>query len=126
MSGYDSGNIFAKILRGDIPAKKRFENDGVIAFDDVSPAAPVHVLVIPKGEYTDFGDFCAKAGEERVAAFFAAVREIAENVLGLRENGYRLIMNTGADASQTVFHFHAHILAGRPLGALVPGDALTR
>lgn len=118
---YDSDNIFARIIRGEIPCKKVYEDDATIAFHDISPAAPVHVLVLPKGEYVSFDDF-AQAGAETVGRFFATVQRIASE-LGVTENGYRLIMNHGADASQTVPHYHVHILGGRSLGALVPGDA---
>ena len=120
MPSYDTENVFAKILRGEIPSRKRFENDVAYAFDDIAPHAPVHVLVIPKGEFTDFGDFVGKASPETAARFFASVREVAENALDLREGGYRIIANTGSDAMQEVPHFHVHILAGEKLGGLLP------
>lgn len=119
---YDRDNIFARILRGEIPCQKVYEDEGALAFRDISPAAPVHVLVIPKGEYVSFDDFTATAGADAVGRFFATVRHIAGE-LGVAESGYRLITNHGADASQTVPHFHVHILGGRALGGLVPGDA---
>lgn len=122
---YDANNIFAKIIRGDIPCKKVHEDDHVMAFHDVSPAAPVHVLVVPKGEYSSFNDFAQKAGIAEIARFFATVQAIALT-LGVTESGYRLVTNHGADASQTVPHFHVHILAGKPLGGLLPDDGLTR
>jgi diadenosine tetraphosphate (Ap4A) HIT family hydrolase len=118
---YDSGNIFARILRGEIPSNKVHEDEHSLAFHDISAAAPVHVLVVPKGEYVSFDDFVQKAGAESVARFFATVRHIAAK-LGVVEKGYRLITNHGTDASQSVPHFHVHILAGRPLGGLLPGD----
>ena len=118
---YDSNNIFAKILRGEIPCKKVHEDDAVLAFEDIAPAAPVHVLVIPKGEYVSFNDFSTRADAAQIKAFFASVQTVAQK-LGLPENGYRLITNHGADASQTVHHFHVHILGGRSLGALLPQD----
>lgn len=120
---YDTNNIFARILRGEIPCKKVYEDDAVLAFEDIQPAAPTHVLVIPKGEFVSFHDFAADG--TRLAAFFTSVRELAEQ-LGVAEAGYRLITNHGADASQSVPHFHVHILAGRPLGGLLPGDAHAR
>lgn len=120
---YDSTNIFARILRGEIPNNTVYEDDAVLAFHDISPAAPVHVLVIPKGEYISFDDFCMKAGPQVMATFFTKVQAIATE-LGLVATGYRLITNHGADASQSVPHFHVHILGGRPLGGLVPGDVL--
>ncbi len=123
--GYDSDNIFAKMLRGEIPNNSVYEDEHALAFHDISPAAPVHVLVIPKGEYVSFDDFMQTAGAERVAQFFSAVRKVAEQ-LGVIDSGYRLITNHGSDASQTVPHFHVHILGGRPLGGLLPGDALSR
>jgi diadenosine tetraphosphate (Ap4A) HIT family hydrolase len=116
---YDAQNIFAKILRGEIPCKKVYEDDFALAFEDIQPAAPVHVLVIPKGDYASFDDFAARAPAEAMKEFFAAVQKIAAQ-LGLPENGYRLITNHGPDASQSVPHFHVHILGGRPLGHLLP------
>lgn len=117
---YDPANIFAKIIRGDIPAVKRYENDVALAIDDIAPAAPLHVLVMPKRPYVDFGDFMKRAPSDEAAAFFVAVRHTAEDVLGLRPGGYRLIANTGADALQTVPHFHVHVLGGTMLGGLLP------
>lgn len=118
---YDKGNIFAKIIRGEIPSNKVFEDDHVLAFHDISRAAPVHVLVIPKGEYVNFGDFVSKAGAERVEDFFKKVAQVASS-LGLDASGYRLISNIGSDASQSVPHFHVHILGKKKLGGLVVGD----
>ena len=120
---YDKQNIFAKILRAEIPCDKVYEDEHVLAFNDISPAAPVHVLVIPKGEYVSFNDFAAQGGD--IAAFFASVQKVAAH-LGVEAGGYRLITNHGADACQTVPHFHVHILAGCVLGGLVSGDALDR
>lgn len=125
MSGYDANNIFARIVRGEIPANKVYEDEAVLAFHDITPAAPVHVLVIPKGEYISFHDFLAKAGADEVAAFFARVQKVAES-LNLPQDGYRLITNHGKNASQSVPHFHVHILGGRPLGGLVPHDTHIR
>lgn len=122
---YDTNNIFAKILRKDIPNKTVYEDDDVLAFHDISAAAPVHVLVIPKGEYISFDDFITKASVEYVQKFFGRVQLIAQE-LGLQESGYRLITNHGNHASQSVPHFHVHILGGRALGALLPGDTATR
>lgn len=114
---YDSENIFAKILDGDIPCKKVYEDVFALAFHDIAPAAPVHVLVIPKGEYSSFADFTAKAGAKSVGQFFESVNKVIET-LGLKE--FRIITNNGAQAGQTVFHFHVHILGGREMGALLP------
>lgn len=116
---YNPNNIFARILRGEIPCKKVYEDAHVLAFEDVQPAAPVHVLVVPKGEYRSFDDFAVTDGEH-ISAFFASVQKVIQQ-LGVAETGYRLVTNHGADASQTVHHFHIHILAGRPLGGLVEG-----
>jgi histidine triad (HIT) family protein len=116
--GYDKNNIFAKILRGEIPCKKIYEDDFALAFPDIAPAAPVHVLVIPKGEYVSFSDFTEKASPEEIQGFYRAVQKVARS-LGLEEDGYRIISNHGADSGQLVAHFHMHILGGRPLGKLV-------
>ena len=115
---YDPDNIFAKILRGEIPCKKVYEDDHVLAFDDVNPQAPVHVLVIPKGAYVSLDDFAAKASDGEIAALFRAAGKIARD-LGAAEKGYRILANTGADGGQEVPHFHVHIFAGRPLGRMV-------
>ncbi len=119
---YDSGNVFAKIIRKEIPAKVVYEDKQLLAFHDVTPAAPVHVLVVPKGEYVSFDDFSQHASAEEVAYFFLKIQEIAAT-LGVDKTGYRLITNHGKDASQSVPHFHVHILGGKALGGLVPGDA---
>ena len=122
---YDKENIFAKIIRKEIPCKLVYEDDQIIAFHDVSPAAPVHVLVVPKGEYISFDDFVVVADEEVVGSFFAKIRNIACD-LGVDKTGYRIIMNHGADASQTVPHFHVHIIGGTKLGGLIASDRLER
>lgn len=118
---YDKNNIFSRILRGEIPCKKVYEDAHVLAFEDIQPAAPVHVLVIPKGEYCSFNDFALHGGKH-VGEFFNSLHKVVQQ-LGVAESGYRLITNHGADAAQTVHHFHVHILAGRPLGGLVEGSA---
>lgn len=120
---YDTQNIFAKILRGDIPSKPVYEDEYALAFPDIAPAAPQHVLVIPKGEFVSFNDFMQKADAKMVQGFFKAVQKVASQ-LGLEEGGYRIISNHGADASQTVHHFHVHIMGGKALGGLLP-DAPT-
>lgn len=116
---YDKNNVFAKILRGEIPSKKVYEDEFAFAFHDISAAAPVHVLVIPKGEYISFTDFTANAPKELVYGFFTSVQKVTQQ-LGVQEGGYRLISNHGPDASQSVPHFHVHILGGRSLGGLLP------
>lgn len=122
---YDSNNIFAKIIRGEIPNKTVYEDDTVLAFHDVSPAAPVHVLVVPKADYVSFDDFCANASAAKIGEFFALVQKIAQS-LGLSPDGYRLITNHGRNASQSVAHFHVHILGGKQLGGLLSDDVLVR
>lgn len=125
MKKYDPNNIFAKIIRGEIPCTKVYEDAKTLAFHDISKAAPSHILVIPKGEYVSFSDFTHKADHQEMVDFFKKVAEIASS-LGLDQTGYRLITNNGSDASQTVPHFHVHILGGRKLGGLLPGDHLNR
>jgi diadenosine tetraphosphate (Ap4A) HIT family hydrolase len=116
---YDSNNVFARILRGEIPCNKVYEDEHVLAFHDIGPQAPVHVLVIPKGAYVSLSDFGALASEAEISGFFRAVARIAEMV-GVVESGYRVIANHGPDGHQEVPHFHAHILGGRPLGRMLP------
>ncbi|MFZ4125247.1 MAG: HIT domain-containing protein [Rickettsiales bacterium] len=113
---YDTNNIFAKILRGDIPCNKVYEDVFALAFHDIAPSAPVHVLVVPKGQYTSFADFAAKAGAKNVGQFFESVQKVVQQ-LGLTD--FRIITNNGAPAGQSVFHFHVHILAGKEMGALL-------
>lgn len=118
---YDSGNIFARILRGEIPCQRLYEDDWALAFRDIRPQAPDHVLVIPKGAYVSFADFSDRAGADAIVGFIRAVGAVARQI-GLDEPGYRLIANHGPDSHQEVPHFHVHILGGRPLGPLVPGS----
>lgn len=115
---YDANNPFAKILRGEIPCKKIFEDEHALAFHDIRPQAPVHVLVIPKGAYVDMDDFALRASAAEVAGFFRAVAEVAR-ALDLVAPGYRFLANLGRDAHQEVFHFHVHIFAGRDLGGMI-------
>ena len=116
---YDDGNIFARILRGEIPARKVFENEWALAFHDIAPQAPIHVLVIPKGAYCSFADFSAKGGDAEIAGFFRAVGEVARE-MGLEEPGYRILANMGEHGGQEVPHFHVHLFGGRSLGRMVP------
>ena len=118
---YDKNNIFAKIIRGEIPAKKVYEDEDILAFYDISKASPIHVLVIPKGEFIDFIDFVAKENPNKIAQFFQKVAKISQD-LKVDEGGFRLITNNGSDANQTVKHFHVHILAGKKLGPLISSD----
>ena len=114
---YDDNNIFAKILRGEIPAEKVYEDDHVLAFNDIAHLAPVHVLVIPKGRYVDGDDFTANASDAEIAALMRAVGKVARDH-GVEQSGYRMVSNTGAHAGQEVPHFHIHIFGGRRLGGL--------
>lgn len=115
---YDDSNIFARILRGEIPCKKVYEDDWALAFHDIRPQAPIHVLVIPKGKYCSFADFSAAAPEAEIAGFIRAVGTVARD-LGLETPGYRLLVNTGEHGGQEVPHFHVHLFAGRPLGHML-------
>jgi len=115
---YDRNNIFAKILRGEIPCKKVYEDGHVLAFDDINPQAPTHILVIPKGEYVSADDFGERATPEEAQAMFRAVSKIARDV-GAAAEGYRILANHGINAHQEVPHFHIHIFAGRKLGPML-------
>jgi histidine triad (HIT) family protein len=115
---YDNDNIFAKILRGELPNTTVFEDDHVLAFHDIAPAAPVHVLVIPKGRYIAHDDFHRDASDAEVIAFWRAVGRICHE-LDVAGDGHRLIVNQGAASGQLVPHFHVHILAGTDLGPLL-------
>ena len=115
---YDPKNIFAKILRGEIPCDKVYEDDHVLAFRDIQPQTPTHVLVIPKGAYVSFQDFSEQASAEEIAALEKAAGKIAKD-LGCVEDGYRVLANHGRDAHQEVAHFHLHIFAGKDLGRMI-------
>lgn len=116
---YDDNNIFARILRGEIPCKKVHEDAWSLAFHDINPQAPLHVLVIPKGQYCSFADFSANASAEEIAGFVRAVGKIARD-LGLEAPGYRLLFNMGEHSGQEVPHLHVHLFGGRPLGRMLP------
>jgi histidine triad (HIT) family protein len=115
---YDDSNIFARILRGELPCSKVYEDEHVLAFDDIRPMAPRHILVIPKGAYVSWDDFSARGSEGEIAAFVRAVGRIAREA-GLVAPGYRLLANVGADSGQEVPHLHVHIFAGGPLGPML-------
>lgn len=117
---YDDQNVFAKILRGEIPSKKVYEDAFALAFHDINPQAPHHILVIPKGPYVSWDDFSAKAPDAEIAGFVRAVGAVAREA-GMVEPGYRLLANIGMDAHQEVPHLHVHIFAGRPLGPMLAG-----
>ena len=115
---YDQNNVFARILRGELPCKKVHETAHTLAFHDINPLAPTHVLVIPKGAYVSLADFSAQASDAELADFTRTVGEVARMV-GAEQNGYRILANSGADANQEVPHLHVHIFAGRPLGPML-------
>ncbi|CAN5234168.1 histidine triad nucleotide-binding protein [soil metagenome] len=115
---YDPNNIFAKILRGEIPCTKVYEDDYALAFNDINPQAPTHILVIPRGAYVSWDDFSARASDTEIAGFVRAVGTVARQA-GHVEPGYRLLANVGKDAHQEVPHLHVHIFAGRPLGPML-------
>lgn len=115
---YDRNNIFAKILRGEIPCNRVYEDEHALAFYDISPQAPVHVLVIPRGEYVSFDDFSAQASPEEVTGFYRAVQRVAAE-LGLGNKGYRVLSNVGPDGHQEVMHYHLHLFAGCDLGRMI-------
>mgnify|MGYP000921087187 FL=1 len=115
---YDENNIFARILRGEIPCKRVHETPHALAFHDINPQAPIHVLVIPKGPYRSWADFSATASEAEIAGFVRAVGEVAK-LLGLEEPGYRLLANAGVNAHQEVPHLHVHVFGGKALGPML-------
>jgi histidine triad (HIT) family protein len=115
---YDDSNIFARILRGEIPSRKVYEDEWALAFHDINPQAPVHVLIIPKGRYCSYADFSADATEAEIVGFVRAMGTVARQ-LGLEPSGYRMLTNLGNDGGQDVPHFHVHLFGGRPLGRMV-------
>ena len=119
LENYDNNNIFAKIIRGDIPAKKIAENEDFLAFEDINPTATIHVLVIPKIAYTCFPDFMARADSKQISSFFQFVASTAEKLnLHTEDAGYRIVSNYAEQAGQTVPHFHIHIIGGNKLGSM--------
>jgi histidine triad (HIT) family protein len=116
---YDRNNVFARILRGEIPCKKVYEDAHVLAFHDINPQSPTHILVIPKGEYVSLDDFSEKASAEEIAALVRALGQLAREH-GVAESGYRILANTGSAAHQEVPHFHVHLFGGRDLGGMLP------
>jgi histidine triad (HIT) family protein len=119
-AAYDPGNIFARILRGEIPCNKVYEDDWALAFHDIAPQAPVHVLVIPKGAYVSWDDFSTRASADEIAGFVRAVGAVARDQ-GLVAPGYRLLANVGHDGGQEVPHLHVHLFGGKPLGRMIAG-----
>jgi histidine triad (HIT) family protein len=118
MAAYDDQNIFAKILRGEIPNSTVIENEHALAFRDIAPAAPTHVLVIPKGKYVTFREFARDGSKEEHSAFISAVAAVVD-AEGLSEDGYRLIVNNGPNGRQEVPHIHMHVVGGRDVGPML-------
>ena len=115
---YDENNVFARILRDEIPARRVYEDEHALAFHDINPLAPTHILVIPKGPFVSWDDFSANATAPAIAGFVRAVGTVARQA-GLVDDGYRLLANTGVNSGQEVAHLHVHIFAGRPLGPML-------
>ena len=120
---YDPSNIFARILRAEIPCKKVYEDDFALAFHDIAPQAPVHILVIPKGPYVSWDDFSAKASDAEIAGFARAIGKVARDE-GLAKQGYRLMVNMGMHGHQEVPHLHVHIFGGRQFRVMIPADTV--
>lgn len=116
---YDRNNVFAKILRREIPANIVYEDEYALAFHDINPKAPVHILVIPKGDYISFLDFAEKATPDFIHGFTRATHHVIQSA-GLEKEGFRLLSNSGLHGGQEVPHFHIHIFGGRPLGRMLP------
>ena len=115
---YDESNIFARILRGEIPSKKVYEDEHALAFHDINPLSPTHILVIPKGRYVSWDDFSDRASEAEIAGFVRAVGKVARDA-GLVDEGYRALANVGVNSGQEVPHLHVHIFGGRALGPML-------
>jgi diadenosine tetraphosphate (Ap4A) HIT family hydrolase len=115
---YDDSNLFARILRGELPCTKVYEDEHALAFNDIFPQAPTHILVIPKGSYVSWDDFSGRASEAEIAGFVRAVGKVAREA-GLVEEGYRLLANVGRNGGQEVPHLHVHLFAGGPLGPML-------
>jgi diadenosine tetraphosphate (Ap4A) HIT family hydrolase len=117
MKQYNNNNVFAKILRKEIPCTTIYEDENVLCFEDISRAAPVHWLVIPKKNYIDFYDFTSQASSQEVFNFFKSINTIVQKY-NLDEKGFRIVTNNGENSGQSVFHFHVHILSGKKMGEL--------
>ena len=115
---YDRSNVFARILRGELPCKRVYEDDHALAFHDINPLAPVHILVIPKGPYVSWDDFSERASEAEMAGFVRAIGLVARDA-GMVVQGYRLLSNVGKRSGQEVPHLHVHIFGGQPLGPML-------
>ena len=115
---YDEQNIFARILRGEIPSRKVYEDEWALAFHDIAPQAPVHILVIPKGAYVSWDDFSERGSADEIAGFVRAVGHVAREQ-GLVAPGHRLLVNNGLQGGQEIPHLHVHIFGGKPLGPMI-------
>lgn len=115
---YDDQNVFARILRGEIPSNRVYEDEWAVAFHDIAPHAPTHILVIPRGRYVSWDDFAERGSAEEIAGFVRAVGHVARE-RGLVGSGYRLLANIGRDAGQEVPHLHVHLFGGGPLGPML-------
>ncbi len=118
LGAYDDSNVFARILRGEIPSRRIYEDEWAVAFHDIAPQAPVHVLVVPRGRYVSFADFSAHATEAEIVGFVRAVGRVAQQ-LGLEAPGYRILSNMGEHSGQEVPHLHVHLFGGQPLGPML-------
>ena len=118
---YDPANIFARILRNEIPSRRVFEDEHAIAFHDIAPQAPTHVLVIPRGPYVALPDFLERGSDAEILGFWRAVATVAKQ-LGLEDPGYRILSNKGHHAGQEVPHLHVHLFGGKPLGPMLSGS----
>ena len=115
---YDENNVFARILRDEIPSRRIYEDEYALAFHDINPLAPTHILVIPRGPYVSWDDFSRKASDDEIAGLVRAIGRVARDA-NLVESGYRLLANSGVDSGQEVPHLHVHVFGGRPLGPML-------
>ena len=115
---YDDGNVFARILRGELPSRRVYEDGWAVAFHDITPRAPIHILVVPKGRYVSWDDFSVRGSAEEIAGFVRAVGHVAREQ-GLVEPGYRLLANIGPHGGQEVAHLHVHLFGGRVMGPML-------
>ncbi len=116
---YDPANVFARILRGELPCNQIYQDEWALAFHDIRPQAPVHALVIPRGAWVSWDDFTASASSEEIAGFIRAVGKVTR-LLGVDKPGYRLMVNMGQNGHQEVAHLHVHIFGGRPFFQMIP------
>jgi len=120
---YDDQNIFARLLRDEIPSRRVYEDEWAVAFHDIAPQAPLHILVVPRGRHVSLADFTQQASDAEIAGFFRAVGTVARQ-FGLEDPGYRILANMGRHGGQEVPHFHVHLFGGAPLGRMIADPAL--